>query len=426
MTQKHADAEKGSLTSILFINPGAELGGAERVLIDFVTSARAIDPALSIQLLTFADGPLLAAVERVGAATNVLALPLGLLSLGDSGLVLRQHLRRTLKLCWSILRTLPALGSFLFALRAEVRRIAPAIVHSNGLKAHFFAGLVTPLRVPLVWHIHDFLLPRPFASRALRALSGRVSCFIAVSDAVAQELRLKFASARIVTIRNAVDVEEFSPGAADGPMLDRLSGMVPAAPETLRVGLVATYSKWKGQKMFLNACAELRALVPSRVLRFYLIGGPIYATENSQFTVEELRTAIADLGLQETVGLVPFQRELVPIYRSLDIVVHSSTKSEPFGRAVVEAMACGRPVVAAAGGGVDELVQDGITGLTHHAGDLAGLTTALTILLDSPELRTRFGARGRTRVVEHFSSARLGPALLDLYSKLLDRAATAP
>ncbi len=389
------------------------------MLLDLIASTRAVDRDLLFHVLSFADGPLLAEAERLGATTSVLALPAALATLGDSGLRLDQHWDRRMRLAGSILRSVPALLRFVPALRAQILKTAPDIVHSNGIKAHLLSALATPRRVPVVWHVHDFLSERPIARRLLALSAGRGSTAIAISEAVARDTRLALPSLHTVTILNAVDVEEFSPGAGDGPWLDTLSGM-PTAPEgTLRIGLVSTYAKWKGQKVLLEAATRVRTLCRGQSLRFYLVGGPVYSTAEGQFGQEDFRTLISHLSLEGMAGLIPFQQALPPILRSLDIVVHASTRPEPFGRSIIEAMACGRPVVVAMGGGVSEIIDPDSTGLTHAPGDVQGLARALCALIESRDLRSLLASHARAAVVERFSRDRVGPALVALYRALL-------
>jgi glycosyltransferase involved in cell wall biosynthesis len=100
----------------------------------------------------------------------------------------------------------------------------------------------------------------------------------------------------------------------------------------LRVGLVSTFASWKGHDLFLEAA---RHIADPRV-RFFLVGGPVYSTRGSQRTPNELRGRIAALGLESRCGLIPFQHETAPIFVALDVLVHASTKPEPFGRTVAE------------------------------------------------------------------------------------------
>src|SRR5262249_52926653 len=155
-------------------------------------------------------------------------------------------------------------------------------------------------------------------------------------------------------VANAIDLNRFQPGPGAGAWLDRLAGLPSAAPGAVRVGLVATYARWKGHDVFLAAAHRLRQ-VAWPPLRFYVIGGRIDRTAGSQWTPAELQARAGVLPAEGRLGFVPFQNDLAPFYRALDIVVHASTRPEPFGLTIAEAMACGRAVVVTRSGGAAEL-----------------------------------------------------------------------
>src|SRR5207253_6282469 len=100
-----------------------------------------------------------------------------------------------------------------------------------------------------------------------------------------------------------------------------------------------------------------------RPCRFYIVGGPIYRSRGSQVSAEGLRARAEALGVGSRVGLVGHQADPARALRALDVVVHASTRPEPFGRVIVEGMACGRAVVAIRDGGAAELFDDGVTAL---------------------------------------------------------------
>ncbi len=119
---------------------------------------------------------------------------------------------------------------------------------------------------------------------------------------------------------------------------------------------------------------------------------------------------------------MPFQRQPAAVFRALDVVVHASTKPEPFGRTIVEGMACGRAVVATAGGGVGELVRPGEDAELVPAGDPAALAATVGRLVADPARRQ---ALGRQAVVSaaRFSRNVAGAGVLSVYHDLVgDRA----
>ena len=251
-------------------------------------------------------------------------------------------------------------------------------------------------------------------TQLLRRLTGGVAGGIAISEAVERDAKAVFPGLAISLVRNAVDTDHFSPADADGGELDRLAGLEPAGPEVVRVGLVATYAHWKGQDVFLDALARLTAGGPP--VRGYVIGGPIYMTAGSQFTRDELQRRATANGLAGRVGFIPFQSDPVHVYRMLHAAVHASVLPEPFGLTIVEAMACGKPVVVSAAGGASELFTPEHDGLGHAPGDATELAGAIARLVASPTLRDRLGANARRTALERFSLERFGQEMAAIFT----------
>jgi glycosyltransferase involved in cell wall biosynthesis len=249
-------------------------------------------------------------------------------------------------------------------------------------------------------------------------LLGHRATVVANSRAVESDLRANAPSLRTRVVYNGIDVEDFSPGPATGA-LAALAGMPPPAPGTLSIGLVATYAWWKGHRRFLEAAAEVSSAARGRPLRFYVVGGPIYSSAGSEVTDADLRAIVRERGLVEQVGFVPFQANAAAVYRELDIVVHASERPEPFGRTIVEAMACGRAVVVARAGGAVELFSEGRDALGYEPGQPGDLARAVLELTTDDELRRRIGTAARVSAVERFNRRRLGPELLGLYRELV-------
>jgi glycosyltransferase involved in cell wall biosynthesis len=309
-------------------------------------------------------------------------------------------------------------------LAKTLSRLKPDLIHSNGIKFHLLAGLAAPRRVPLVWHIHDFISLRPFLTMALRITSIRARGAFAVSRAVQQDAQAIFPRFPVELIYNGIDTDEFSPGLVPGVRLDHLAGLPEARSETVRIGLVATYARWKGHEVFLKAAAQLLRVSQRPPVRFYLVGGPIYQTSGSQFSTDELRTIAAGLNIGADIGFIPFQHKPAEVYRALNIVVHASTQPEPFGRTIVEGMACAKPVIAAQSGGAAELFTHNYDAMGVPPNDPAALATAICGLTINPDRRRTLGNNARQTAVEQFSRHRLGPQIHALY-RLFTRAARA-
>ncbi|MCE9672342.1 glycosyltransferase family 4 protein [Myxococcus stipitatus] len=406
---------------ILFLNPVGVLGGAERALLDLMACLRRSAPDMSLHLLAGSTGPLLDEARALGVEARALPLPERLSVLGDSALR-----GRGVREAWRFARGLtpaPALlARYGLALRREVEALRPDVIHSNGIKTHLLSPFTVGLPSKRVWHVHDFLGERPLVRRALAALSRLADTAIANSHAVGDDTRAVLGRVLIHVVPNGVDVERFRPGPGDASRLDTLAGLPPASAGTPRVGLVATYARWKGHDVFLEAAAELTRLSPDASVRFYLVGAPLYQTAGSQFSEAELRGLISRQGLTGRVGLVPFQAQPQDIYRALDVFVHASTRREPFGLTIAEALACGRPSIVSRASGAAEALTDGEDALAIPPGDARALARAMHTLLSDAELRARLGSSARRTAVERFSRERYAREICSIYRSLVSEA----
>jgi len=401
----------------IYLNPTGVIGGAEMCLLDLLAALRADRPDWSPRVILGDDGPLRPEVERLGVPCDVLPLPGRLAALGDAGLGLSTGGRATARLALAARGTGAAVSAstYLAGLRRRLRAEAPDLVQTNGMKAHVLGAWAAPRGVPVVWHLHDYVNSRAVMRKLLRVSARRGVRGVAVSRSVADDAAGAFGPrVPVVALYNAVDLDRFRPGPGDGAWLDGAAGLPAAGGGVVRVGLVATYAKWKGHDVFLEAVAKLPADLPAR---FYVVGGPIYKSAGSQHDPDELRAKARALGLEGRVGFAAHQSDPAAVYRALDVVVHASTRPEPFGRVVVEAMACGRAVVAAPTGGAAELFEDGVSALASPPGDAEALAAALARLVGDAGLRARLGAAGRAEAERRFDRTRLAGEWSRVYAE---------
>jgi glycosyltransferase involved in cell wall biosynthesis len=387
---------------IVYLNPSGKLGGAETSLRELLASVRVAEPAWELWLILGEDGPLGDIARGLGVKVIVKPFPAALARLGDSG--------RWTALA-SMLRAALATGQYARELGRWLRQIEPGIIHTNGLKMHLLGAWARPRSSPLIWHVHDYVSRRPLMRRLLRPFRKQCSAAIVNSKSVAKDLEQVLPGLRVVPIYNAIDLQRFSP-AGNHLDLDALAGLAPAAFGTVRVGLVATFARWKGQKVFLQALARLS---PDTPVRGYIIGGPIYQTDGSQWSAAELQQEAHRLGLAGKVGFTGFLEDTAGAMRSLDVIVHASTQPEPFGMVIIEGMACSRAVIASQAGGAAELITDGENALGHPPGDSAALARQIERLARDAGMRKRLGNAGRSVVEQHYHGRRLAAELVDLY-----------
>lgn len=125
------------------------------------------------------------------------------------------------------------------------------------------------------------------------------------------------------------------------------------------------------------------------------------------------------LQIAEQVRFIDFQLDVTAVYRSLDIIVHASTQPEPFGLAIVEAMACGKPVIVSEAGGAAELFTPNKEAIGVKSGNPQALAEAMQYLLESPDHRQGLAKNARETVVKRFNQRRLGPQLLAIYQRVI-------
>lgn len=255
--------------------------------------------------------------------------------------------------------------------------------------------------------------------RLLPALRSRADAAIAISEAVARDIRPLLGTLPVHVILNGIRTQTFRRSTIEPLDLDTLSELPRPPSGTVRVGMVATYAHWKGHDVFLDAASRISA----RNARFYVVGGSLYSSQGSQLCEALLRERIRQLGLESRCGLVPFQDDAASIYAALDIVVHASTRPEPFGRTIAEAMASGCAVVAASEGGPTEQIRSGEDGVLVKPHDAARLSQALSTLIESASFRQRLAERAVVRATRDLDATRLGPEVRAFYDRLLEERA---
>jgi glycosyltransferase involved in cell wall biosynthesis len=417
------DNQNSSALKVLYLNPSGELGGAEHSLLDLLATLRA-GSNFSLEVIASADGPFVAAAQALGVGARALPFPDSVARVGDTNAAGAKGGPAALRSLRRMCLAFPGICSYLVRLRREIAASSPDLIHTNGFKMHLLAIWARSRRTPVIWHIRDYVSSRPLMARLLPAHSARCAGAIANSKSVAADLRKLCPDLPVHTVYNDVDLARFS---AEGTKLDldKLAAMPGAEPGTMRVGMVATMARWKGHEVFLRALSLLaqmsvaRAAVPAfPAIRGYIIGGPLYQTLDSQYSIEELRAITAQLGLSAQVGFTGYVNDPASAMRALDIVVHASTEPEPFGRVIAEAMACGKPVIAAGAGGALEIISDGIDALVHPPGDAAALARQIARLAAEPELRQRLSHAAAATICARFTPQRLAGDVVRIYNKV--------
>jgi glycosyltransferase involved in cell wall biosynthesis len=297
------------------------------------------------------------------------------------------------------------------------------IIHAHVARDYTLAAFATrrarSARLVITRHV---LFP---LSSAHRFALSNVSRVIAVSDAVARSLRARkiFDDDRVRVVANGIDVRRFERARTEHeqtrPEFERTrdeSGR-DSTRRPLRVGIVGELSVVKSQEDFLRAAALISERFGEAV-EFVIVGDDASRGGEYRARIERL---IAELQLSKRIKLVGRlgEDEVPRLLASLDLFV-SASRSEAFGMAMVEAMACGVPVVATATEGAREIVEDGTTGSLVPVGDVRALALAVGSLLEDEGRRQLLAVRARELARERFDLTRMVEATERVYAEALD------
>jgi glycosyltransferase involved in cell wall biosynthesis len=298
-------------------------------------------------------------------------------------------------------RAIAAILAYSRRLAGFIKSRGVSLVHTNSLKADLIGGIAARLAgVPVVWHVRDRIdgdyLP-PAVAFLFRMLCRIIPDFVvANSGATLATLRLTGHGRQAVVYSGYAHVNGNAAVVHDGVMASALA--VNSNPHAILIGIVGRIARWKGQHVFLEAAALVRKRFPAA--RFQIIGSALFGEEAYE---SELRASAKVLGIDHCVEFLGFRDDVQQLMQELDILVHASITGEPFGQVIIEAMIAGKPVVATRGGGVPEIVEDGVTGLLAPMGDAPAMADAICQLLADPARANQMGAAGRARALSHFT-----------------------
>jgi glycosyltransferase involved in cell wall biosynthesis len=277
-----------------------------------------------------------------------------------------------------------------------------ALIHTDGPRNTFYAGLVAKWKhLPVVFHVRD--ANRDRYDRILCHLSKRVIL-------VAQKLRDRFDGVapveKFVTIYNGVDL----PGNHVQTSPSQIRKEFGIADDHLIIVSTGRLEAEKGQKYLVEACGRLKERIKFHLLFVGEIVNAEYAKACKSMAIES--------GIQECVTLTGYREDVDNILQAADVFVLPST-GEAFSRAIIEAMAMGKPVVATNVGGTKEAIEEGISGFIIPPQATIELAEKIYVLAANATLRQKFGAAARKRVEDLFTIERNVQKTEQVYEELL-------
>lgn len=284
------------------------------------------------------------------------------------------------------------------------------LIHADYHSLPFMAGAARRVDVPLMWVVwgwwfrpwpwqRDFFRELPAVARSHSIRTG----FLGKPPFMPPE--------QIPVIYSGIDTERFRPSAQRSALRQSL-GIAPDAPV---VAMVARFQSVKGHDVFQNVARQVALQIPEA--RFIVAGEDVFGVAaDAKLRDATLQAASSDAILRDRLYYIGFRDDVEVVYQAADVVICASD-FESYGKANLEAMACGVPVVSTNVGGPVETVLDGETGYLVPPRDVTALALYTLLLLRDPALRSQMGLAARRHVQERFSVA----AMREHYERVFDR-----
>ena len=290
-------------------------------------------------------------------------------------------------------------------LKAILRQYKPNLLHIHSRRGADIWGALAAraVGIPVVLSRRVDNPEQRWLARLKYPLYQKV---ITISQGISQVLvnQMNIPAEKIVCVHSAIDTEEYHPG-GDKDWLKLSFGL----PDNAYViGMVSQFIERKGHRILLQALPEVITQHPQT--HVVLFGhGPLE---------QAMQQLCIQLQLEKYVTFAGFRNDLARIIPALDLVVHPASR-EGLGVALLQAAACGIPIVAGRAGGIPEIVHDGVNGLLVPPNDAKALTLAINNLLADPKQAARFGQAGRRIVEQNFSLAQMVQGNYQVYAELL-------
>ncbi|MEI8348637.1 MAG: glycosyltransferase [Candidatus Omnitrophota bacterium] len=376
-------APQQKIFKILYVNKTASIGGAEVSLLNLI---KQLDRKIFFPVVVVpGHGPFTHALAAMGVTVKNLAVS--------------EFSRRRV------------LSFFLATMKLSrfIRQEKIDLVHVNSIYAaeqSFFASQWA--KVACVCHIRDLVPVLGGGAMRINAFK-KAEKLIAISEAVKKDLiaQLEIPEEKIIRIYNGVDTKEFNPEIR----ADIFKKEFHLEGKRL-IGMVARFVPEKGQELFLRVAQAVSKVHPEA--HFIIAGDAALGKEAYRKKMMEL---IVTLGLESKVTCTGFRTDMPYMIAALDIVAVPSW-AEPFGRVIIEAFACGKPVVAFKAGASEEIISANC-GILVSPGDIAVFSEAIRYLLENESVRKQLGEQARAMVVQRFNIESNIKTTQELYQKIL-------
>lgn len=359
---------------ILFLDQSGQLGGAELCLVDLAQHYRH-----DCRVCTFAAGPFPEQLVQQQIAVDVFAQPFSFQK--QSGLA----------------QAVKAIGQ-LWPLIYRISRLSLRYdcIYANTQKALVIGAIASFLsRKPLIYHLHDIISEEHFSAlgRQIIVTFANQAALVIANSVASQSAFVKAGgrAERVQVVYNGFNLNQYQAAAREESSLRSTLGVT----DQFVVGHFSRLSPWKGQHVLIEALQHC----PAQVTAIF-VGGALFGED---YYAQQLLQQIEDLKLGDRVKFLGFRSDIPTLMGACDLIAHTSTAAEPFGRVIVEGMLGDRPVVAAAAGGALEIIEHGQTGWLTPPGDARKLADIIMTAYRQPELAAAIAQQGKATAQQRFN-----------------------
>jgi glycosyltransferase involved in cell wall biosynthesis len=286
------------------------------------------------------------------------------------------------------------------------------IIYANTQKALVLGAIVSSITgKPLVYHLHDIVSDEHFSTfnKRLIILCAKQAKLIITNSQASREAFIAAGGQthNLAVVDCGFDLNQYTNFQTPAQQLRQELNL----EGKFAIGHFSRLSPWKGQHILIEALQHC----PENVVAL-LIGDALFGETDY---VKQLQQQVKEHGLVDRVHFLGFRQDIPQLMSACDLVAHTSTAPEPFGRVIVEAMLCGTPVIAAAAGGAAELVIHAQTGWLSQPGNVKALAQNIhTCYHQTPGDRQALIDRAKTVSQERFHLDRMNQQVENLLAQL--------
>lgn len=378
---------------ILFLDQSGNLGGAELSLSDVAKHYR--DQCL---VGLFADGPFRELLEQQ-------KIPVEVFNTGQIKVSKEDNI-------FTSLSSISAIIPLVFKVAKTARKYD--LIYANTQKAFVIGALSSFLSFrPLVYHLRDILSTEHFSSSILRlavTLANQFASLVITNSKATQAAFVAAGGKASITtvVYNGFEPQHYQDYSSHRDIVRRQLNL----EGKFVVGHFSRLSPWKGQHILIEALDDC----PQEVT-VLLVGDALFGEQDY---VNQLHQQVKELGLDQRVKFLGFRSDVPQLMAACDLITHTSTAPEPFGRVIVEGMLCCKPVVAAAAGGAVELVKHGKTGWLVQPGDVFELAKVINSCYQQPDLSAMVAKQAQLQARERYLLSIVNQQITQLLEQVLN------